>query len=379
MGEEARLLAAIRACPHDAGPRLAYADWLEEQGQEKKAAEVRHGCRFRLPVTRAELRPLAAIAAAREAAGGDMVDVDIEGAEYRPHDAALLAEDVRHLDRDGIARHFPRDDKGRFRTSAEVVLASYGDAAGLTRDQELCLIARGPARVSAPQRITVRLTALVVENQHHDWMPARWYWDGRAAGVSEAERWGVTGEELRAVTGAGRTPVIGRLEAEARAGTLTPAGRAMLCTAYQDDGRFEEALRLCGIEAPAEVSELLDAGRPKRLRGYKTPQKVWDENAARVRRAMWRAAPWRFAEAAARSRARQAVWAAAKKGRRRKEVPMRLFMFGGHVASARPGLMLVQGPGTPGLAVEYSSFNVVMADTAWQRPVELDIARWAGK
>src|SRR4051812_18098556 len=103
--QESMLLAAIEACPHDAGPRLAYADWLEESGQDEKAAEVRHACRFRLPVSRAELSHLAAIAAARAEASGDVVDVLTQDAEYRPEDPAWFAEEVRHLDRDAIARN----------------------------------------------------------------------------------------------------------------------------------------------------------------------------------------------------------------------------------------------------------------------------------
>jgi uncharacterized protein (TIGR02996 family) len=41
MSEEEILLAAIDANRHDDAPRLAYADWLQEHGEEDKAEFVR--------------------------------------------------------------------------------------------------------------------------------------------------------------------------------------------------------------------------------------------------------------------------------------------------------------------------------------------------
>ena len=35
---EQRLLATIAATPHDRGPRLIYADWLEERGDPRAIA-----------------------------------------------------------------------------------------------------------------------------------------------------------------------------------------------------------------------------------------------------------------------------------------------------------------------------------------------------
>jgi hypothetical protein len=307
------------------------------------------------------------------------VDVLTQDSEYRPEDPDRLAEEVRHLDHEGIARNFPREEKGRLRLDCDVVLALFDCSGTLPRFSDLCLIARGPARRSDPQRITVRLEPLIVDHQHHDWTFARWYWDCRAARTGERERWGVTAAELRSVTGEGRAPVVARLEAESRAGTLTPAGRAMLCTAYQDAGRFEDALRLCGIEFPPQVSGLLDAERPKLPGPDWPPATAWEERSARLRRALWLAAPWRFAEAVQRVQARWAAWAAKKPGRGRKSAPMRMFMFTGMKTARRPGLMLERVPGGARLSIVFTAANVAVAETAWQRPVELDVARWARK
>lgn len=41
MSEGDQLLAAVLANPEDNAPRLIYADWLEEHGQEKKAWPIR--------------------------------------------------------------------------------------------------------------------------------------------------------------------------------------------------------------------------------------------------------------------------------------------------------------------------------------------------
>jgi uncharacterized protein (TIGR02996 family) len=370
---EAMLREAIKASPFEVGPRLALADWLEEQGEGKKADKVRYDCRFRMPVSRKELLPLAAIAAARREASGDIVDVAAMSRWYRPGE-------LSYLGRDAIARNFPRDDKGRLRIRCDVVLLAYGTPAASPRFGEMCMIARGPARLSDPQQIRVLEEPLVIENQHHVWTRDRWLWDRGAAGVGEHERWGVTAAELGRVTGAGRSGVVAKLEAQARAGSLTAAGRAMLATAYQDDGRFEEALRLCGVEFPAEVTELLDAGRPRLLRrGLRMSADKWEEGSARMRRTMWQMAPWRLAVTAERMQAHWDAWSAARPGRGLKSAPLRIFMFTGHTTARRPGLMLTLVPDGVRLSIEYTGSNVTAPETWWRRPVELDIARWAGK
>src|SRR4029079_18415576 len=46
MRDEDALLRAIDAEPHDDLPRLAYADWLEENGQAEGAGFIRVQCRL---------------------------------------------------------------------------------------------------------------------------------------------------------------------------------------------------------------------------------------------------------------------------------------------------------------------------------------------
>jgi len=44
MNEHDALYAAILAHPDDDGPRLVYADWLEEHGEQERAEFIRVQC-----------------------------------------------------------------------------------------------------------------------------------------------------------------------------------------------------------------------------------------------------------------------------------------------------------------------------------------------
>lgn len=52
MTEKEGLLAAIRAAPDDDLPRLVYADWLDEQGEDERAALIRWQIEHRVEYTR---------------------------------------------------------------------------------------------------------------------------------------------------------------------------------------------------------------------------------------------------------------------------------------------------------------------------------------
>jgi uncharacterized protein (TIGR02996 family) len=381
---EEAFLQAIAERPFDVGPRLVYADWLEERG-DARAQKVRAGCRYRLPVTPAETRHLAAIAAARQGADAGQVAVEVDPA--RPGyplasepGAGTLADDLRHLSALEIARNFPRDDRGRLQLGCAVLLAPYRTSAALPRLRDLCLVAAGPARRSDPQTIRVQLDLLILDNQPHNWSQMRWWWDRRQLSLDEGARWGITGADLRAVTGPRRGRRLADLTARWQAGTLRPAERIALCTALQDEGRFEEALRVCAIDYPREVSRLLDAET------FSLPgggdywgRQATAARAEKLRRALWEAAPWRFARALADVQARLDAWTAARPGRPSRTPQLRLFIFPGSPQARKPGLMLVPGPGgRPQLAIRFTASNAVVPESAWKRPVELDIARWCG-
>jgi hypothetical protein len=160
---------------------------------------------------------------------------------------------------------------------------------------------------------------------------------------------------------------------------LTPTQRIVLCTALQDDGRFEDALDLCEVEYPRELSRMLDGDR-FRLRGCCEPGTAASATARarKLRRALWEAAPWRFAQALNDAQERFDEWTRARSGRARKTPELRFFILPGSSHHARkPGLMLVPGTeGRPRLDFIFTASNVVLPESAWIRPVELDIARW---
>ena len=47
MNDGTALLAAILAHPEEDTPRLLYADYLQEQGDDERARFIRHGIRWR--------------------------------------------------------------------------------------------------------------------------------------------------------------------------------------------------------------------------------------------------------------------------------------------------------------------------------------------
>ncbi len=390
----------IAAAPHDAGPRLAFADWLEEQGDLKRAKQVRAGCRYRLPVTAKETRHLATIAAARQAVTGDEVVVAVTSAPpvprhrrmqrtplpgiaeviagLRPESRQALADDLQHLAPVEVARAFPRDDRGRLELDCVVLLAQHASLTPLPPQRAPWLAAVGPARRSDPQVITIRVELVIGENHPHNWSRARWWWDDRHTTTPEAARWGITGAALREVTAPGRGRRVAELEARWQAGRLAPAERILLCTALQDGGRFEDALRLCDVDYPDELSRILD-GERFRLRAEWPSPKALDDRPVKLRRELWESAPWRFAEALANEQARLDAWTRARPGRGRKRPEARLFILPGAKHARKPGLMMTaREGGRPRLVFDLTAANTVLPETDWKRPVELDVARWCG-
>jgi uncharacterized protein (TIGR02996 family) len=381
---EADFLKAIATAPEDVGPRLAFADWLEERG-DARAEAVRARCRYRLPITPQEVRSLAAIAAARSRATATQVCLAVVPANPGHVFAdvptrAAFAGDLRHLSLLDVARHFPRDDKGRLQLDCTVLLAGYACAGELPRYRDLWLVAAGPARRSDPQTITVKLDLVIAENHGHNWSRVRWWWDRRHTGTSEEARWGITGVELRGVTGPQGGRQFAALEARRKNGTLTQRERILLCTALQDAGRFEEALQVCVVEYVTDITRILNTDRFSFSRGRVDPsKKMIAARAQKLRRALWEMAPWRLEQALAAEQARLDDWRTGRPGRAHKTPQPRLFIMPGSRAARKPGLTLVSGSeGRPQLVIRFTAANVVLPESDWKRPVELDIARWCG-
>jgi uncharacterized protein (TIGR02996 family) len=383
MDEEKSFLAAIKANPRDVSLHLVYADWLEERG-DPRATDIRAKYQYRQPIRLEETRRFKAIATARADATAGLVRLRANAARpghrLSTSSQETLASDLRHLSALAVAQNFPRDDDGRLRLNCEVLLGQYACTEALPRLRELCLVATGPARRSDPQIINVRLELLIPENQQHDWSEMRWWWDEREARRNENARWGVSSRALREITGRRRDGKIAELQKLWRANRLTDSQRAALCTALQDDGRFEDALRLCGVEFPETLSRMLDA-EPFKLRGGCCEPGTKESaavRALRLRRALWEAAPWRWLAVLNSIQRRLDAWREARANRPRKTPELRFFILPGSSHHARkPGLMLLWGnSGNPRLDFIFTAANVTLPESSWMRPVELDIGRW---
>jgi uncharacterized protein (TIGR02996 family) len=379
--DEKAFLKMIAERPFDAAPRLVYADWLEERG-DPRAEDVRTQCRFRVPITATERRHLAAIAAARDRADGEqvaiMVNADAPG-HVLANPAAFCA-DLEHLSRLELARNFPRDEKGRLELRQVVLLSQHACEEDLPRGRDLWLIAKGPDRRSDPQVITVELEPLIGDNHLHNWSHLRWWWDDRAASLDDFARWGVTAAALCEVTGPHRSAAVRKLETRRASEKLNSAEKIALCTAWQDDGRFEDAMKLYEIEYAEEISRMLNGEAFVLRNGCCEPgnEKSANLRGQRMRFALWQSAPWRFSAALGDAQQRLDDWRRARPGRPRKTPQLRFFILpGSSHHSRKPGLMLVPGKdGKPCLDFVFTAANVALPESAWTRPIELDIVRF---
>ena len=377
-GDEEPFLAEIEKHPLDVAPRLVFADWLEERG-DPRCEEIRRVCRFRIPLTRKELKPIMSLAKARDDAPPESVvvarnqqdlDVDIS-AEAE----AQYSNDLIDLSPEAIARNFPRDDRGRWELSASVMLARY-DCEALT-DRELYLAACSPARRKDEQVIEVRREVMFGVNQIHDWTAAPWMWRRSAQTTDEETRWGVDHRIVELTRFGAESCSIQDLEAKRNSGDLDDTETAALCTLLQDAGRFEEALQLCNVSYPKELSRMLFAEEFSLSGGCDCMYEGASElRGAKLRRNLWEAAPWKFAEAVKREQQRLDQWRAAKSGRPRKSVQLNLFIVPKQRHSRKAKLVLVESKDGPELQFDFNGSNATAAYQWWKRPVEIDVLRF---
>src|SRR5262249_33987978 len=111
------------------------------------------------------------------------------------------------------------------------------------------------------------------------------------------------------------------------------------------------------------LSRLLNGEKFQLPGGPDYPMKdVFAARSEKLRRALWEAAPGRFGHALAQAR---------------KNRPLRLFIFPGCRPAREPGVMLGAGAGgQPMRAIDFPAANAVAAETAWKRPIDLDIGRY---
>lgn len=382
LTDEAALQAAIAADPFNVELRLVYADWLEERG-DRRAEEQRQAVRFRLPIHAEEIRRLAHIAAARASAHPNEVEVLADAAvlhpEWRHTEEAVerLREDLKMLDRAAIVRNFPRDDDGRLTLGVVIPLASYSPTRHSTVERDVWLTAVAPERRRDPQVIQVKLESLIGENHRHHWQHVRSYWDLRHRGRPTMASSIAAQADLAYVTGPTRSARLGEFAKLARERELSAGEKIAYCTALQDDGQFEAAFELFGIRLVRSLRRMLNGEGNVLTGGRVDPTKSDLDAAAKLRRTLWEAAPWGFATALQAEQLRLDAWRAEKSGRSRKAAELRLMIVPGAWGVRRPIVTTFEGREGLALEVVFTGSNAITPLAHWQRPLELDLERWA--
>jgi hypothetical protein len=91
-------------------------------------------------------------------------------------------------------------------------------------------------------------------------------------------------------------------------------------------------------------------------------------------------APWLLGEATRREAERIAAWAAEKKSRRRRLPVLKLLIFPGQHHSRKASLVLTSTDlegNCPRLEIQATGGNTRLHESAWKRPLEIDLLRYA--
>ncbi|HEY4386645.1 MAG TPA: hypothetical protein VGN34_19490, partial [Ktedonobacteraceae bacterium] len=271
-----------------------------------------------------------------------------------------LDEDLHYLASDLVMSHFPLQEDGRFPPGGTVLLASYESHLSQSRDRQMWLVACAPKRRSDQQVVTLSLASLIGVNHAYRWDQARWLWDVRHDPASEEVRWGVSGLTPDTLGLDQRADHLAFFAKRCSLPDPSLTDRVSLCLLLQDEGRIEEAFSLFDVELTPDVLKIL-YGQPVTddpSGGHYMSKENW---AIPMLHALRRAAPWRFASALAT-------------GKR-----LRLLWFPHQTQQRKASLMLTwanKHMRTPALEIEWTASNRLLAETAWKRPLDLDLNRF---
>jgi hypothetical protein len=296
------------------------------------------------------------------------------GHKLTPEGEAALRDDLAGLLPSRIRDGFPPDKRGALALKITVLLACYETTSPPGRDRKLCLAALGPQRRSDRQETRVKLEALIPANQDHCWQHERWRWHADSADTNLAIQWGCP-----VPVGALAAGVLSaaQLSEKFSNGSAEAADKAALAILLQDEGRLIEALELYGVEIDGDLKRLCGGQKiyPPACCAYA------DENWVQQFQGWMRAcAPWLLGNATRREAERIAVWAAEKKSRRRRLPVLKLLVFPGQHHSRKASLILTSADleGTrPRLEIQATASNARLHESAWKRPLEIDLARYS--
>lgn len=271
-----------------------------------------------------------------------------------------LDGDLHHLAADLVLSHFPRQEDGRFPLGITVLLASYESHLSQSRGRQMWLVACAPKRRRDRQVVTLSLASLIGMNHAYRWDQARWLWDVRHHPASEEVRWGVSGLAMDKLGLDQRADHLAFFTRRCAQPNPSLADRVSLCLLLQDEGRLEEAFSLFDVELTPDVLKLL-YGQPVTdgpSGGHYMSKENW---AVPMLHALRHAAPWRFASALATGKRWRLLW------------------FPHQTQQRKASLMLTRANKrlrTPALEIEWTASNTLLVETAWERPLELDLKRF---
>lgn len=323
----------------------------------------------------AELRSRGRLADAFRAVGLEPTfDLQRPDAPLDGDSAAAFRDDIRHLLPDQLVWNFPIQDDGRLPLGATVVLAVYATTAPQGRFRRLCLAAHSPQRRRDGSAIRLELTPLIPENESHRWDAARTLWDEREVAGGPERRWGVAGIPMELLAPQTRGRNLARLGKVCVGDAGSPGQRAALATLLQDQGRFEEALGLFGVEIGPHLWKVIGGERTRLPLCHPPVQPSW---VAACRRALRCCAPWLIRPTLSAARESREGWAAANRGR---HIPVfRLFALPGQHHLRKVTLMLEAVDADlrrVRFELDGSGSNARLADVKWKRPLDIDLMRY---
>jgi hypothetical protein len=281
-------------------------------------------------------------------------------------------DDLAALSPERLVLHFPWDPAGRLDLNTTVLLNTYETTTPPGRDRELCLAAVGPKRRRDEQRLAIQLIDLIVVNQTHRWERSPWLW--QEVEVPASEFWGAE-PVSDSVTKQARRPRAPQTRGPGHQVPQTPESqRASQSLQLLEDGRIEEALALFGVSLSPDVHRLLGGERIKPPACCAHPDAMWTRLLVDTLR---ESAPWLLARAVLDESERLQRWAAQKKGRARRAPDLKLVIFPGQQHARKASLMLTgdEDGQNPRLVIEATASNARLPDTAWKRPLAVDIVR----
>lgn len=271
-----------------------------------------------------------------------------------------LDDDLRHLAADQLLSNFPRDPDGHLLTGTVVPLEKYAYRFPQKQTRQMWLAAISPQRRRDPQAITLTLVSLIGVNHAYRWNQARWLWDICGQAVSEEIRWGVEGLALEQLGLENRADNLAYFTERCTQSAATLADRVSLCMLLQDEGRIEEAFALFDAELSPNVLRIL-YGQHFFLNSHLNTAYYGESWATTLLDALRRAAPWHFARAL------------------EAENNLRLLVLPHQRQQSKASLVLTKAnkhSTIPQLIIECTASNKRLPETAWKRPVELDLQRF---